>query len=71
MHPLSYINILSLISHYLGTVVAILVALNIGDFLYSRINFIPVEWEIYFKRASFVVLGVGVGLIIPIFSERY
>jgi mannose/fructose/N-acetylgalactosamine-specific phosphotransferase system component IIC len=71
IHPLSYINFLSLIFHYLGAVLAILVALNIGDFLYSGIEFIPVDWEIYFKRTSFVVLGVGAGLIIPVFSDRY
>ena len=71
IHPLSYINILSLIFHYLGNVMAIYIALNIGDFLYSGVNFIPNEWEIYFKRTSFVVLGIGAGLIIPVFSERY
>jgi len=71
IHPLSYINILSLIFHYLGMSIAILVALNIGDYLYSGIDFIPSEWELYFKRASFVVLGIGAGLIIPVFSDRY
>lgn len=71
IHPLGYINIISLIFHYLGMFFAILVALNMGDFLYSGIDFIPIEWENYFKRASFVVLGVGAGLIIPVFSERY
>jgi mannose/fructose/N-acetylgalactosamine-specific phosphotransferase system component IIC len=70
-HPLSYINFISLIFHYMGMFFAILVALNVGDFLYSGIDIIPIEWEIYFKRASFVVLGVGAGLIIPVFSERY
>jgi len=71
IHPLSYINILSLVFHYFGTVLAILVALNIGDFIYSGVDFIPNEWEVYFKRTSFIVLGIGAGLIIPVFSERY
>jgi len=71
IHPLSYINFISLIFHYLVMFFAILVALNIGDFIYSGIDFIPIEWENYFKRASFVVLGVGAGLIIPVFSDRY
>lgn len=71
LHPLSYINFLSLILHYIGAVTAILVALNVGDLIYSQFYLLPVEWEIYFKHASFVVLGVGAGLILPIFSERY
>jgi PTS system mannose-specific IIC component len=71
MHSISYINILSLILHYLGMFLAILVALSIGDFIYSGIDFIPVEWNIYFRRTSFVILGIGAGLIIPVFSDRY
>ena len=53
LHPLSYANILSLAFHYFGTVLAILVALNIGDFIYSGVDFIPNDWEIYFKRCAF------------------
>lgn len=71
IHPLSYINFVSLILHFAGMFVAILIALNIGDFIYSGIDIIPISWENYFKYTSFVVLGIGAGLIIPVFSERY
>ncbi len=71
LHTLSAINIIALISHYVVMFGLILISLNLGDLLYSYFHVIPSEWDIFFKRTTFVVLGIGVGLVIPIFIERY
>lgn len=71
LHPLGYINFVALVLHFCGMFVAILVALNIGDLIYLNIDILPSNWDKYFKYTSYAVLGIGAGLIIPVFSERY
>jgi len=70
-HALSAINVIALISHYIVMFLLILVALIIGDFLYSYFYLIPTEWEMFFKKTVFVILGIGVGLIAPVFIQRF
>lgn len=71
MHTLSSINMIALFLHFIMMFSLIIITLNIGDFIYSYFHYIPVEWDVYFKRVTFVVLGTGIGLVLPIFLERY
>jgi mannose/fructose/N-acetylgalactosamine-specific phosphotransferase system component IIC len=67
---LNVINYLGLIFHYLLMFILITLAMYLGDFLFSYILHIPVEWEKYFKYAVMSLIGIGAGLVLSIFKDK-
>lgn len=71
LHTITAINIVALISHYILMFTLIYVAINFGDLLFSYFYLLPMEWDVYFKYTTFIIMGIGVGLVMPVFLDRY
>jgi PTS system mannose-specific IIC component len=67
---LSGINFVALLFHYSLMLILIIVTLIIGDILFSFVRYIPVQWEMYFHYGIAGILGVGAGMVVPLFKER-
>ena len=66
----SGLNFVALIFHYILMFTLILLALLIGDIIFSYIIKIPLEWDKYFKYGVMALIGIGAGLILSIFKEK-
>ncbi len=71
LHTLSAINIIALVSHYILMFIFILVSINLGDLLFSYLYLLPAGRDVYFKYTIYIILGIGIGLVAPVFIESY
>ncbi len=67
---LNVINYLGLIFHYTLMFVLIALAMYLGDFLFTYVLKIPVEWDKYFKYVVMSLIGIGSGLVLSLFKEK-
>ena len=67
---LSRINLTALFLHYVLMFILITIALFCGDILYGFFESIPADWEQYFRYGSIGIIGIGVGLILPLYREK-
>lgn len=69
MNFLRRAHIMALAFHFVVMFVLILSALFVGDFLFEYVRYIPAQWDMYFEKGIIVLLGIGVGLVFPLFKE--
>jgi hypothetical protein len=50
--------------------VLITLAMYLGDFLFTYVLKIPVEWDKYFKYVVMSLIGIGSGLVLSLFKEK-
>jgi len=67
---LGRVHFLSLGAHFLLMFVLIYLSLLVGDWLFGYITLIPASWDNVFRYGSIAVLGIGVGLALPLFKEK-
>ena len=63
-------TILALLIQYIAMFLLIMIMLFIGDHICSYVLTIPNSWDIYFKYGLISILGIGAGLILPMFKEK-
>ena len=66
---LSGINFVALLFHYVLMFGLIAIALYLGDFLFSLVKWVPRDWDAYFHYGTAAILGVGAGMVTPLFKE--
>lgn len=60
----------AILFHFVIMMLLITAALIIGDMLFSLLYLVPVTWEVYFSYGVTALLGIGIGLILPMYKER-
>jgi PTS system mannose-specific IIC component len=69
-HVLGRINIGSILFHFVVMFLLFMVALILGDILFSSLSLVPIVWESYFSYGVTAMLGIGVGLALPMYKDR-
>jgi PTS system mannose-specific IIC component len=68
---LNRINLIALIFHYLIFFIFILLSLYTGDLFFRIFKFIPASVDSYFQYGAIAMIGIGIGLILPVYREKY
>lgn len=69
-HILGRINIAAILFHLVVMFILFMVALILGDILFSFLYLVPIGWESYFSYGVTAILGIGIGLALPMYKER-
>jgi hypothetical protein len=67
---LGRLNIGAILFHLVVMFLLFMVALILGDILFSFLFLVPLGWELYFSYGVTAILGIGVGLALPMYKER-
>lgn len=67
---LGRLNIGAILFHFVVMFLLIMVALILGDIVFSFLHLVPLGWELYFSYGVTALLGIGVGLALPMYKER-
>ena len=68
---LNRLNPITLLYHYILFFVLIILSLLLGDICFNIFSIIPVSLEPYFKYGAIAIIGIGIGLVLPIYREKY
>jgi PTS system N-acetylgalactosamine-specific IIC component len=65
------INIIALTFHFLLFFIFILLSLYTGNLYFKIIELIPAAIDSYFQYGAIAMIGIGIGLILPVYREKY
>lgn len=65
------INLTALIFHFLLFFIFILFSLFTGSLYFKMIELIPAALDSYFQYGAIAMIGIGIGLILPVYREKY
>ena len=60
----------AILFHFIIMLLLITAALTIGDLIFSLFYLIPLKWEACFSYGVTALIGIGIGLILPMYKER-
>jgi PTS system mannose-specific IIC component len=67
---LTTVHARAILFHFIVMLLLITGALIVGDIVFSLLSLVPVNWEVYFSYGVTALLGIGVGLILPMYKEQ-
>jgi mannose/fructose/N-acetylgalactosamine-specific phosphotransferase system component IIC len=68
---LNRINIIALIFHFILFFILIILSLYLGNICFKIFELIPIRMESFFQYGAIAIIAIGIGLILPIYREKY
>ena len=68
---LGKVNLVALCYHYGLFLILMILSFYLGDLCFEIFSLVPKTFEPYFQYGAISIFGIGIGLILPIYREKY